>query len=346
MKGFDMNNFFENIRYGSGIFMYIVSSFILSNIVLARCLDIYSFLSFLLVAFIISVTAFSKNQQININSTIKRKLKGIITVAALLLSLIYELSIVLNVFRASSDNASTVSGMYVFAFIIMLSSYLCTLHGFDTILKISNIVFIIPVIALSVTIFGLFTSGATMHIIDFSSGSIINSLFSGATAAILVLSDVYIISYMLKAEKCYSLNISRGVYFLSLLIIIAFSALYRMMFGIDMSTKLYAPVISAAGLIDGISLEEIYLFAYSVCLLFRSLCRVNIMKHFVEKLGANKKTATKILLLLLVISALAGGFCAQNMDSSYLVEKGVIISFTIAFVILPILLNILHREKS
>lgn len=335
-----MKSKFDNIRYGSAIFMYISSSFIITNIILTKCSDIYAFSSFIVTSVIVVALLFCDKASQN-----PGKLTSVFIGAAIVCSVIYELSRILSVFSVSSDNASTKAGTYVFAFIIVYTAYLCSHFGADALIKLSNIIFVIPLISLIVSAFGIISTGLSTDILAFTSSNILLSLSGGVTCSLLFLSDIYIIIYMLKKEKCYKCRISIGSFAFSLCFILLIAVIYRMTFGIEISQKLYAPAISAAGLIRGFDFEEIYLFAYSVCLLFRAACRIYILSDMIKRLVPPKMASNICLNIFLIFISIISAYMKNGGLSEINFDLSLSILSALAFIILPIFVNKNAKEQ-
>lgn len=330
-----MNKIFSTLRYGSAIFMYISSAFLVTNIFLSVCSDIYAVLSFLISTVIIFTAVFIFRTEMT-KSEMAEEIHAFFIIAAVICGISYELSKILIVFRASSDNATTVLGMYIFSFVIIFSAFLCSLNGGDALIKLSNIVFIIPLIAFFISVFGFFTSGITYDILKIASPQITKSVLDGAISAFLLLSDIYIIIYMLKKENCYNPAISKNVFIFSVAFVLLFALIYRMMFGIEISHKLYVPAISAAGLIEGFDFEEVYLFAYSICLLFRASCRINILSDMMNKLVNKKSARSAIISILLIITSIASAYIANINIHGNVSETFAAVLFFISFIVFPL----------
>lgn len=327
-----MKNLFDNIRYGSAIFMYITSSFFIINTILAKCTDIYSVLSFIISSVIISAILFCDKS----HQSVGRLAAGGIA-AAVSAGLVFELSEVLLVFSVSSDNADTKPGTYIFALIIAYTALFCAHFGADALIKLSNIVFVIPLISIIISSFGIFSVGAGVDILSIYSTDIKASLLSGIVCSLLVLSDVYIVIYMLKKEKCYNSQISIKVYIYTLCFILLISLVFRMTFGTEIGRKLYAPVISASGLIRGFDFEEIYLFSYSVCLLFRFACRIFVLSDMIKLIFIQNSPSKIFLNAFLIVISIVSAYIKNRSISGNSFEIIVSILYVPAFIILPYL---------
>ncbi len=336
-----MQKFFDFLRYGSAHFSYIVSSFVLLSVTTKICDSIISILSFVIFSIILTSLAVPKKHNLNTSRSFSGITSGLFTIIAILVGTSLETGFVLRVFRASSDNATTLAGAFVFASVICIIAFLCSIFGSSAVLKASNIIFIIPLIAFLVSLFGFSKSGISFEALRYTDYSgIVKDLFSGIAAAILTVSDAFIISFMQKKENCYNYRISRASFVISVGFILAFTLVYKMMFGNEISSMLYVPLISAVGIISGFDLEEVFLFVYSISLLFRASCRICAVKDLLKKVKiSGKKLQLTTLALFLAFSLLGAGasIAEKILIWSYLTT---LVLFAFAFVIVPILKSI------
>ncbi len=338
-----MQKIFDFIRYGSCHFTYIISSFLLFGIPTKYCTDIVSVIIFAVFSSILIFTAVPKKKHLSPYSAFADKIHNILFVISNLAVTSVETGFILQIFRNSSDNATTPAGAYVFAVIICTVSFICSLCGSYTINKVSNIIFVIPIIAFIISLFGFINSGISLEVLRYTEDSDVSvSIRYAIYAAILTFSDAYIISFMQKKEKCYNFKISRISCLSALLAVVLLSLSYKMMFGNEISSLIDVPILSAVGIISGFDLEETFLFVYSVSLLFRSCCRICAVSDIFKNLKLKRRTESIFTLIIFLIFYLLGAALSLVQNPPSWIYFTVTCLLLTAFVLLPICKKIIR----
>ncbi len=268
-----MKKLTENLRYGTITLLYLISTVFIFNI--TRLTENYiSFASF--IVFSIALNFLTKPGSYSVKS---------LNVIALLFGISLEFYCILNIFRYSSDNNTTMAGSFVFAIIILLVSFSAVLlRGIYTLLKTSNIIFFLPLIPLLVLPL-FFLRGTPYFSAVFKSpeySQMLPSILYGVKGAILLFSDICIINIMQKKEKCYHASSSTLLYFLALALIVTTNIIYRLIFGVTTASNLISPIFSALSVIARLGLDETVSFIFSVCLIFRQSCKITGILSLLE----------------------------------------------------------------
>ena len=290
-----MRNKLDIIRYGSSCFTYLTPILMFTDISSDISADIASLISFITVSFFIIfiILYLSGLQSMYISDSNYIK---ILQIAGLFAASIYEITEIHAVFKHSSDFSSTNTGLYVLALIIILIAAICSIAGAYTAIKVSNIIFLIPMVVFILVLISVAVGGITPLSFDTCDTDILPSIFRGIIAALILFVDIYIIIFMQKKEKCYSGKEIKITLTVSLALATAVSIMIRWMFGKVLFQRIEIPFISAIGVIPGFSFDEIMMFAVSVGILYRFICKMCFCTILMKDIYGSGAAVIRILL--------------------------------------------------
>lgn len=299
-----MKKIFALIRNGSASFMYLLSGFLTVNVVGKMCDNIISLVAFEALA----VTIILLCNCIIALENVFSALVSIFQVAAVLICVTAETASIIEVFGVSSDNASNLFGNMVFAVIIAAVAFFIGCRGFESIAKISNIIFFIPLLAVLLCVVAAICAGVRDVGSFFDCGLPTNGVINGFRAAAFLFSDIYIIEYMMKKEKicAKSDNACAKSCVCALFAITSATLILRFLFGSTLILELKAPIFGAVGTIPGFDFEEIMLSVYSVCILYRFSCRTEFVISKLCQTVKKTEIAKFCSFLLTALFAVAG----------------------------------------
>ena len=338
-----MKNKLDIVRYGSPCFTYLVSFAIFTDILVYICTDIVSLLSFItvsaLVIFLLLYLADSRMLYDN-----ERKLIKFLPIISLLSSVIYEVIKIQAVFRHSSDFSSTNQGLYVLALIIVLIAAICAFFGSYTVLKVSNIIFFIPCIVFILVIVSASVGGLNFELYGDYSIDFISSVFRGSICALIFCLDVYIIIFMQKREKCYSRKEVQTALVVSLILVTASASVFRWMFGAVLLQRIEVPFISAVGVIPWFSFDEIMMFAVSVSILYRLICKMCFCTILLKDIFCTEENVARLFTLLIFVSVAAVGTAMYIFEiDNYIIVFLTLITNLLSFLLFPLLFKKIRK---
>lgn len=299
-----MKKIFTLIRNGSASFMYLLSGFFTVNIVEKMCDNIISLVAFeVLSVMIILLCDYIISSENGFSALV-----SILQTVSVFLCITAETASIIEVFNVSSDNVSNLFGSMFFAVIIAAIALFIGCKGFESISKISNIIFFIPMLAVLLCVVAAICTGVHNDGSFFDCGLLTNSLINGFRAAAFQFSDIYIIEYMMKKEKiCAKSDMfcAKSCVF-ALFAITSTTLILRFLFGSTLILELKSPIFGAVGIIPGFDFEEIMLSVYSVCILYRFSCRTAFIISKLCKTVKKTEIANICSFLLTALFAIAG----------------------------------------
>ncbi len=339
-----MKKIFALIRNGSASFMYLLSGFLTVNIVGKMCDNIISLFAFeLLSVMIILLCNYIITSENGFSAFV-----SILQIVSVFLCITAETVSIIEVFDVSSDNASNLFGRMFFAVIIAAIALFIGCKGFESIAKISNITFFIPLLAVLLCVVAAICAGLRNDGYFFDCGLPTNSLISGFRAAAFLFSDIYIIEYMMKKEKicAKSDTVCAKSCVCALFVVTATTLILRFLFGSTLIFYLKAPAFGAAGIIPGFDFEEIMLSIYSVCILYRFSCRTAFVISKLCKTVKKTEIANVCSFLLTALFAVAGATPFFKYESGNFFAIFADFFKFFAFVSVPLCLIIIKKVRN
>ncbi len=266
-----MRKIIENVRYGSIYYIYILSLSFIFNLFSSPMDGVISSIIFVSTTL---VAVFAPG----LSNVLSKKSAIAVSYIIVSLSLVLELNEIIKIFSYNTDKVNTPLGKITFCIVILVTAILIAKYGFYNLQRMSNVLFIIPIVAYVFNLFSLSDfSFAEFKIIKLI-GSRESLLLSFLYAAIIVF-DFYLICFMQNKENCYNKTRSKIGYTISVIVILCFSVLYKGIFGEEILKKLVSPPITAAGVVSFSEIKQVYMLLFSIIILFRLSLKISYLKN-------------------------------------------------------------------
>lgn len=337
-----MKTFFDTLRYGSPSFLYISSLFILINIFGTLCNGIISVFSFIIFSFLV-IYYFSKKNLTNKTNNLKPDVSSLLQIVATLFSVLYESAYVTNVFNYISDESSGKSDRIFFSIIIILFSLTVSLYGKETVSKISNIIFILPIIVIIPCLLSLVNNSITLSQITKADNPGSEVLKGFITAMIFTADFPFVTNFTAKRKRHIKL-LYKGSY-IGIILTTAFGILSALLFGKELFKNLKAPLFSASATVGVLKFEEIMLIIFSICLLYRFACKILYIQNFMKDFFNTKMLHSFITVIISCISAIFGVLFLDFQNILFFSYLYGLINL-VSFLIIPSILQLYKKEKS
>ncbi len=339
-----MENFFKSLRIGSPYFLYVCSLFITTNLFGLLCTNLLSILVFaslsvLFVAFIPSDKDFCELPQRGINLSFWS-----VSVFTVLFSVLVEISIVTNIFSVVSDAESGKYDNAIFAFIIISVAYTCALFGSKSLLKTSNILFFLPITILIPCIFSALTNGIGSIDAFIKIDTLKSDILKGISAFVIFIPDIRILYGCFKSSDTQNFKFVKTWMIVTILHITATGILLNLLLGKRLMRLLASPLFSVSGTSGYIKFNEIMLIIFSLCVLFRTGCKIIfIMKE--TNSFFNRKYVKYFLFPIIALCGIIGVFMVNDKNIGTYTWIWSILN-TISFIIIPLISFFLKKSKN
>lgn len=332
---------FYTARYGSPIFLYITSHFILINLFGRFCTSIASGLSFLFFSILITLSLNSKA----FTEIYKKNRKNIFIsfcfVITVLFSYAFESATITEVFNVISDAESETYEKMWFVLIITTISILLCCFGTSTLNKISNILFILPFIILIPCVFSCISNGISYTgFIETDINSIFSEIVSGALVSLIYAADRIIVNNFADGKNGFKCKYIKYGSIISIVFIFTVGTLLRLLFGKVLYSNLTAPIFSASGTAGAVEFDEILLIIFSICLLYRFACKLSFIMNFFKRSFQNKNLWLIPTVFVACASGIVGILAIKDTWSFIVTAAITGILNLISFIILPYITSI------
>ncbi len=366
-----MNDTSRYVLYGkpspTPVFLYTACGFFLVNAPFSHCLSAVSFGAFVLCSLLLLPLFLFLVPRIlpKLKSvSLRHSSLGFIAVLLFLtgtgaLCFFESLSFLLRLYE-NVGNPPSRSFCVVLCTVLFAVSIFAALRGVGTLFGIADVGVLLPVVTLVLCFFGFFEGGMTWDIFGKAEGTPVCEILRGVFSSLLVFADSFTVLFLTfrkdrkmrhdaerNAGKAVTTVFSAG-YLASLLLFCLSFLLLRSLFGVAASSRLAVPFASASSMIPGFDAEELFVFFYSFCILYRSsvrLCFASECFSFLGLCGKRSRIATTVfgLLLLLLVSVC---FMREEVLVPFSALSPAVLPALsgIAFVLLPLLLGLSEKE--
>ena len=338
-----MEKFFNCIRCGSPFCLYILSLFITTNIYGILCNGIVSALTFVTLSVIYSLYIHTSKLADIFKERKTARIIFIPTIISIVYSFYVESEIYADTFHVVSDAASDRTDMAIFIIIIALSSAIIAMTGVNTLVKCSNILILLPVMIIIPCIFASAQHGF-YNITSFTAPhNFFEEICKGIIAFGLFSSDLSFIFFRFGKDESKDRIVAVKVAVFSHIFILGVGIILSMIFGKELYSALISPLFALSGATHFIKFDEILLIIFSICILFRTGCKIcfiadllsNIFKHPI----VNYLIATSAI-------ALSGALGVIISSANTAVELSVNCVLNIlSYLLLPLIIIILKDRK-
>lgn len=341
-----MKGIFNSIRYGSPIFVYLSSLFILINFFGKGGLSVISVISFIICSIVILSFINNKRVKTIFGKIFSDSRMSTPMIIAEFLSMGLEIGITVQVFDAVSDANSDTFDNLVFSVVISVISLIIASAGASTVLKISNILFFLPLLAVIPCIISAVENGIDItSALPNSNVNIIYDLSMGLVLSLIFLSDYVIISsFQEKPSKTIQSGEINGTLF-GIFYISALFMLLITLLGDNLYRVLIAPIFTAAGTVKLLESGEIILIIYSLCLLYRLSCKFCFISSWVNKRMSGKACKLILSLFPAIVSCIGGVLFCERITNYTLTSAIYAFIYLTAFILIPIFTLLFQKSK-
>ena len=301
-----MKKIINFIRYDSTLFLYPVSLFLLINHFGISGNSVISAVLFVLLSVLLNPLFRHKSRFVQ-ESSLKSRLTDFSAVISVLLSLFIETGIIVNVFTSLSDAESGVFDKCIFVLIIIVAAFVISYFNNGALVKISNILFLLPIIAIIPIILSIPANGINIrNFLSFEADEIEHDILNGIFLFLIFSPDTFVSDQIQSHYSNSSKRHNNTAIILSTAYITVMSLLICVILGENIYKDVLNPVFAVSSTVEFFEFDEIILIIYSLCLIYRFSCKLKFVNYIFKKYIHKIQLTNTAVFILSSIFAVAG----------------------------------------